>query len=208
MEKLTIAFAKGRILEEAVPLFEKAGIPVTPLKNPGRQLIFDQDKFRFMIIRAADVPVFVKYGAADLGVVGKDTLLENDFNLFELLDLKIGVCRISVATISGRRIDRERILRIATKYPNITKNYFAGRGKQVEIIKLYGSMELAPVAGLADAIVDLVSTGRTLRENGLEEVEIIEPYISSYLVANRNLFYVRNELIAEVVRRLRSVLED
>ncbi len=169
MIKLSIAFAKGRILDEALPLFEKAGLPVHVVKKAGRQLIIDSENYRFMIIRASDVPTYVEYGAAHLGIVGKDTLLEGDYDLFELLDLKIGICRISVATLKGKSLPEEGPIRIATKYPNIAKNYFAQKGRQVEIIKLYGSMEIAPVVGLSDAIVDLVSTGKTLKENGLEE---------------------------------------
>ena len=206
MEKLTIAIAKGRILKDFIPLLKKAGFSTNQLEDPGRQLIIEEGDYRFMIIRASDVPTYVEYGAAHLGIVGKDTLLEGDYELFELLDLGIGICRISVATAGGRELPPSGVIKIATKYPNITKSYFAEKGRQVEIIKLYGSMEIAPLVGLADGIVDLVSTGRTLQENGLAEVEVIEEYISSYLVANRKYFYLMNKEISSFVKKIKEVL--
>ncbi len=206
MDKLTIAIAKGRILKDFLVLLKKVGFPVKRLENPGRQLIIDEGDYRFMIIRAADVPTYVEYGAAHLGVVGKDTLLEGSYDLFELLDLRIGICRISVATAGGKGLPPNGVVKIATKYPNITKSFFANRGQQVEIIKLYGSMEIAPLVGLSDGIVDLVSTGKTLKENGLVEVEVVEDYISSYLVANRNYFYLHNGIISDFINRIKEVV--
>ncbi len=206
MKKITIAFSKGRILEEAIPIFEAARVPVAPLKKPGRQLIFESERFRFMIVRASDVPTYVEYGAADLGLVGKDTLFEGGYDLFELLDLKIGICRLSLATVKGEKLPERRVLKIATKYPWITKSFFSQRGRQVEIIKLYGSMEIAPIVGLAHAIVDLVSTGKTLRENNLEEIEVILPYISSMVVSNRKSFYLKNQEISALIESLRKVI--
>ncbi len=208
MEKLTIAVAKGRILKDFVAMMKGAGFDVGQLEDPGRQLIIDEGDFRFMIIRATDVPTYVEYGAAHLGIVGRDTLMEGGYDLFELLDLRIGICRISVATPRGKELPENGIIKIATKYTNIAKNYFAQKGRQVEIIKLYGSMEIAPLVGLADGIVDLVSTGRTLKENGLAEVEIVEEYISSYIVANKKMFYLMNEDITRFIDRIKKVLGE
>ncbi len=184
-ETLTIALSKGRIFKDTLPLLAHAGIVPKDDPETSRKLILDtnQDDVKLVIIRAADVPTFVEYGAADLGVTGKDVLLEHGGDgLYEPLDLRIARCRLMVA---GRpEAEPNRRLRIATKYINITKNYYAAQGRQVDIIKLYGSMELAPLVGLADRIVDLVETGNTLKANGLEPLEHIMD-ISSRLVVNK-----------------------
>lgn len=187
---LRIALSKGRILSDAVPLLERAGI--RPLEDPSRsrKLILETDNpgLELVVIRAADVPTYVQFGAADLGLVGKDVLMEHGGeSLSELLDLKIAPCRMVVAeprTLAERDDPaRWRRLRIATKYARITREHFAAKGIQTEIIKLYGSMELAPLVGLADRIVDLVDTGNTLKANDLIEVEQIAP-ISTRLIGN------------------------
>lgn len=200
---LTIALAKGRILKEALPLFATAGI--VPAQDPerDRRLLLDtnHEAIKLVILRSADVPTYVQYGAADLGVAGKDVLLEHGGEgLYEPLDLKIARCRLMVAGYpdAGHRANR---LRIATKYVNITRRYFAAQGRQVEVIKLYGSMELAPLAGLADYIVDVVDTGNTLRANGLAPLEHIAD-ISSRLIINKAAMKIKHVAIKRLLQRL------
>ena len=205
---LTIALSKGRILQESLPLLAAAGI--APLEDPAssRKLILDttQPDVKLVVIRAADVPTYVQYGAADLGVSGKDVLMEYDGDgLYELLDLKISACRMMVAEpaqLAARDDPRTWTrLRIATKYPLITKRHFAAKGIQTDIIKLYGSMELAPLVGLSDRIVDLVGTGATLRANGLVEVEHIAD-ISAWLVANQASMKMKHVGLKRLVQQL------
>lgn len=207
-ETLTIALSKGRILEESLPLLATAGI--APLEDPStsRKLILDTTlpHVKLVVIRAADVPTYVQYGAADLGVAGKDVLMEYDGDgLYELLDLKISVCRMMVAEpaqLAARDDPRAWTrLRIATKYPLITKRHFAAKGIQTDIIKLYGSMELAPLVGLSDRIVDLVGTGATLKANGLVEVEHIAD-ISAWLVANQAAMKMKHVSLKRLVQQL------
>ncbi len=204
---ITIAIPKGRILEESVVLFGKIGINCEELLSDTRKLIFEdrEQKMRYMIVRATDVPTYVEYGCADLGIVGKDTLLEQDKDLYEPLDLKFGYCRMVVAEPAELSRDDDPVswsnIRIATKYPNITEQYFAGKGVQVEIIKLYGSIELAPLVGLSERIVDLVSTGETLRQNGLVEVETIAE-ITTRLIVNRASLKTRQKRITEIIEGL------
>ena len=197
---LTIALSKGRIFKETLPLLAAAGI--VPIDDPetSRKLILDTDQpdVKLVIIRATDVPTYVQYGAADLGVAGKDVLLEHGGEgLYEPLDLRIARCRLMVA---GHPDQRPRLSRprVATKFVNTSRRYFADQGRQVEIIKLYGSMELAPLAGLADAIVDLVSTGGTLKANKLVAVEDIMP-ISSRLVVNQAALKLKREALAQIL---------
>ncbi len=183
---LTIAVSKGRIFKDALPLLAGAGI--VPIDDPetSRKLILDtsRDDVKLVLIRASDVPTYVDYGAADIGIAGKDVLMEYEGDgLYELLDLKIACCKLMVAGPEGSNTDSAR-LRIATKYVNSAKRYFADQGKQAELIKLYGSMELAPLVGLSDHIVDVVDTGNTLRANGLVPLEHIAD-ISSRLIVNK-----------------------
>ena len=188
---ITIALSKGRIFEETVPLLAAAGIEVTEDVEKSRKLIFDtnQSDVRVVLVRASDVPVYVQYGGADLGVSGLDSLIEHGGQgLYQPLDLQIAKCRVSVAVRKGfdyaHAVKQGARLRIATKYPEIARNFFAAKGVHVDMVKLYGSMELAPLTGMADAIVDLVSTGNTLKANDLVEVEPIMD-ISSRLVVNQ-----------------------
>ncbi|WP_370681103.1 ATP phosphoribosyltransferase [Comamonas sp. GB3 AK4-5] len=188
---VTIALSKGRIFEETVPLLAAAGIVVTEDVEKSRKLIFDtnQANVRVVLVRASDVPVYVQYGGADLGVSGLDSLIEHGGQgLYQPLDLQIAKCRVSVAVRNGfdyaLAVKQGARLRIATKYPEIARNFFAQKGVHVDMVKLYGSMELAPLIGMADAIVDLVSTGNTLKANDLVEVEPIMD-ISSRLVVNQ-----------------------
>jgi len=205
---LTIALAKGYLLKEALKVLEKTGIRL-PVVDLARKLEFTdvQRKYRFLIVRPADVPVYVEYGAADLGVVGKDVLLENDYKLTELLDLKFGYCRLVVAALKGKyRADTLRSgLRVAAKYVNSAAAYFEERGLDVELIKLYGSVELAPLDGLSDVIVDLVATGKTLQENGLEIVDEIYD-TTARLIANRVKVKSKYPEIMALAKKLKGVL--
>ncbi len=205
---ITIAVSKGRILGESLPLLARAGLQ--PLEDPGttRKLVFDtnHDAVRLIVIRAADVPTYVLNGGADLGIAGKDVLMECDSdNLYEPLDLKIACCRLMLAGSKGIPVTPGR-LRVATKYVSTTRNYFAEKGQQVEIIKLYGSMELAPVLGLSDLIVDLVNTGNTLKENGLEPLDNIAD-ISSRLIVNKASMKMKQELIKPFIARLAGAVD-
>jgi len=208
---ITIAIPKGRILEESVALFGKIGIDCAELLGNSRKLIFENEaqRMRYMIVRATDVPTYVEYGCADLGIVGKDTLLEQEKNVYEPLDLKFGYCRMMVAEPAGLAQDddpsRWNNIRIATKYPNVTEKYFASKGVQVEIIKLYGSIELAPLVGLSERIVDLVSTGETLKQNGLVEVETIAE-ITTRLIVNRASMKTKQQRIAAIIEGLESLV--
>ncbi|MDD1618770.1 MAG: ATP phosphoribosyltransferase [Methylococcaceae bacterium] len=204
---LTIAVSKGRIYEEALPLLEEAGI--TPIDDPKkcRKLILQttRDDVQLVIIRATDVPTFVEYGAADLGIAGKDVLLEHGAeSLYEPLDLNIACCRLMTAAHKDAPQERGRI-RVATQYVKIAQSYFASKGIQAEIIKLYGSMELAPLVGLADCIVDLVDTGNTLRANDLEPRELIMN-ISSRLVVNKAAMKMKHEAIAALLTQFEKTL--
>jgi ATP phosphoribosyltransferase len=204
---ITIAIPKGRILEESVELFGKIGINCSELLGKSRKLIFEnpEQQMRYMIVRATDVPTYVEYGAADIGIVGKDTLMEQEKDLYEPLDLKFGYCRMMVAEpaniANNDDPSRWSNIRIATKYPNVAKKYFSSKGIQVEIIKLYGSIELAPLVGLSERIVDLVSTGETLKQNGLVEVETIAE-ITTRLVVNRASLKTKHERITAIIRGL------
>jgi ATP phosphoribosyltransferase len=214
MKPIVIALTKGRLADVAVELFERAGILSDGLKSglakKSRRLIFsshDSD-VEFFLAKASDVPTYVDYGAADIGVAGKDTLLEGRRNMYEVLDLGFGACTMVVA---GREEMREQVrhgnnLRVATKYPNIALDYFVRRKQQsVEIIMLNGSVELAPIVGLSDVIVDIVETGGTLRENGLAVLEEIVP-ISARLVVNRASMKVEHVRVVELIKKIKAVL--
>ena len=201
---LKIALSKGRILEETLPLLAHAGIIPADDPNKSRKLILDTnlDDVKLVIIRAADVPTYVEYGAADVGISGKDVLMEHDSSeLYEPLDLKIAKCRLMVAGKVNEQLPTHRRLRIATKFVKITQRFFAQQAQQVEIIKLYGSMELAPLVGLADQIVDVVDTGNTLRANGLEPKAHIAD-ISSRLVVNKAAFKTNHTKIQQLIQKL------
>ncbi len=208
---ITFALPKGRILQDSMALFGKIGITCPEMAGDSRKLVFEnrESRLRFMAVRATDVPTYVEYGCADIGVVGKDTLMEQDKDLYEPLDLKFGYCRLVVAEPKAL-LDEEdpscwSNIRVATKYPNITERYFANRGVQVELIKLYGSIELAPLVGLAERIVDLVSTGATLRDNGMVEVETIAE-ITSRLIVNRASLKTKHQRISRIIADLERVV--
>lgn len=206
---LKIALSKGRIFKESLPLLAKAGI--IPAEDPetSRKLILDtnQEHIKLVIIRATDVPVYVDYGAADIGVAGKDVLLEYDGKgLYEPLDLKIARCKLVVAGKVNMPEPQGR-LRIASKFVNIARRYYAEQGKQVEVIKLYGSMELAPLVGLADYIVDVMDTGNTLKANGLEWKEDIESNISSRLIVNKAAMKMQHQRIQTLIGQISEAIK-
>ena len=210
---LTFALPKGRIMQDSMDLFAKIGITCAEMDDPGRKLVFENhdDQLRFMAVRAQDVPTYVEHGCADIGVVGKDTLLEQDRDLYEPLDLQFGYCRLVVAEPKALRQDDDPAgwsnIRVATKYPNVTEKFFAAKGIQVEVIKLYGSIELSPLVGLAERIVDLVSTGGTMRENGLVEVETIAE-VTSRLIVNRASLKTKHRRISRLIEELEKVIEQ
>ncbi|AQT60270.1 MAG TPA: ATP phosphoribosyltransferase [Cellvibrio sp.] len=199
-QTLTIALTKGRILEETLPLLAAAGIEPLEDMEKSRKLVFDttQAHVRLLLLRGADVPTYVQFGAADMGISGKDTLMENGAEgLYEPLDLNIARCKLMTAGVKGESLPAGRI-RVATKYVNIAKQYYASQGRQTDIIKLYGAMELAPIMNLADEIVDIVDTGNTLRANGLEPRDFIAD-ISSRLIVNKASMKMKHVQIQTII---------
>ncbi|AOV17936.1 ATP phosphoribosyltransferase [Acidihalobacter aeolianus] len=208
-ETLTIALSKGRIFKDTLPLLAAAGIVPTDDPETSRKLILDTNdsSVKLVIIRATDVPTYVRYGAADLGVAGKDVLMEHGGEgIYEPLDLRIARCRMVVAGLPGGYAGSRR-LRVATKFVNSAHAHFAAQGRQVEIIKLYGSMELAPLVGLADCIVDLVDTGNTLRANGLVPWEDMAQ-ISSRLIVNKASMKMKHRRVQRIIEQLREAVES
>ena len=206
-EKVTVALSKGKLLDSTLALFQKAGYLGPEMSSDDRRLTFEvpQSGLSFLVVRPTDVPTYVEYGAADVGVAGKDLLMEQQLDVYEPLDLRIGWCRIAVAALVGLD-ERTRLsskLRVATKYPNITEWHFNRQGIPVEIIKLYGSIELAPVVGLADRIVDLVSSGQTLKANNLKEMETIAES-TARLIVNRASLKMKHRAITTMINKLRK----
>lgn len=211
MRYLTFALAKGRLAKQTLGLLEQIGITCEEMKDPDtRKLLFVNEdlKVKFFLAKASDVPTYVEYGAADIGVVGKDTILEEGRNLYEVMDLNLGKCRMCVCGPASARelLKRNEIIRVATKYPNIAKDYFHSQKNQtVEIVKLNGSVELAPIVGLSEVIVDIVETGTTLRENGLEVLEEICP-LSARIVANQVSLKMEHQRIRELLNNLNELI--
>jgi ATP phosphoribosyltransferase len=211
MRYLTFALGKGRLAKTTLELFEKIGITCEEMKDKdSRKLIFvnEELKLKFFLSKGPDVPTYVEYGAADIGIVGKDTILEEGRKLYEVLDLGFGRCRMCVCgpRSAEELLNHNQLIRVATKYPNIAKDYFYNKKHQtVEIIKLNGSIELAPIVGLSEVIVDIVETGSTLRENGLEVLEEVCP-LSARMVVNQVSMRMENERISKIITDLRSVL--
>jgi ATP phosphoribosyltransferase len=210
-QPLTLAVPKGRVLDEAVALFQRAGIDLGAVRGNSRRLVHEVEgpsgALRVYVVRDADVPAYVEGGAADVGVAGRDVLEEQGRDLYEPLDLRIGRCRLSVAEPAARPVDdrAELHLRVATKFPNLTRRHLEAKGIVADVIKLYGSIELAPLTGLADRIVDLVSTGETLRQHHLREVETVLE-VSARLVVNRASLKLRRAAIDGLIGRLRAAV--
>lgn len=213
MRYLTFALGKGRLAKKTLELFEQIGITCEEMKDPAsRKLIFvnEELKLKFFLSKGPDVPTYVEYGAADIGVVGKDTIMEEQRKLFEVLDLGFGKCRMCVCGPESARklLQHQEQIRVATKYPNIAKDYFYNQKNQtVEIIKLNGSIELAPIVGLSEVIVDIVETGSTLRENGLTVLEEVCP-LSARVVVNQVSMKMENERITRLLENLNRVIQS
>lgn len=213
MRYLTFALAKGRLAKKTLALLEQIGITCEEMKDPDtRKLIFvnEELKMKFFLSKATDVPTYVEYGAANIGVVGKDTILEEGRNLYEVMDLGFGKCRMCVCGPASARelLKKNEIIRVASKYPVIAKDYFNNRKHQtVEIIKLNGSVELAPIVGLSEVIVDIVETGSTLRENGLEVLEEVCP-LSARMVVNQVSLKMENERIHKLLEDLNRLIKE
>lgn len=211
MRYLTFALAKGRLAKKTLSILEQIGITCEEMKDPdSRKLIFvnEELKLKFFLSKATDVPTYVEYGAADIGVVGKDTIMEEGRKLYEVIDLGLGKCRMCVAGPKSAKelLNHGELIRVATKYPNIAKDYFYNvKHQTVEIIKLNGSIELAPIVGLSEVIVDIVETGSTLRENGLEVLEEICP-LSARMVVNQVSMKMEHERIQKLIADLKSVI--
>ena len=206
---LIIALTKGRILEETLPLFERAGIVPNESLKKSRKLLFETNiqNVQFMLLRGSDVATYVEFGSADMGVVGKDLILEHGSEgFYEPLDLGIAQCRLMTAVRSDRKKVSGRIS-VATKYTNITKEYFANQGKQIELIKLNGALELAPALGLADTIVDIVDTGKTLEANGLEPQDLIAN-ISSRIIVNKAAMKIKHGIVSRLLDQLNTAVKN
>ncbi len=213
-ETLNIAVPKGYLFKETIHILEKCGYDTDCFNDNDRKLFFysEINNFKYVITRPMDVPVYVEHGACDIGFVGKDVLLENECSVFELLDLGNGRCRMILATQKNciddvkRRYEHFGTVRIATKYPNIAKKYFEKKGMQVEIIKLYGSVELAPLLGIADEILDITASGKTLAENDLVEMEnVVES--TTRLIANEVSYRIKNEIIEDIINKIKKVIK-
>ncbi len=213
MRYITIALAKGRLAKNTLEMLEHIGVTCEEIKDEKtRKLIFvnEELKLKFFLAKPSDVPTYVEYGAADIGVVGKDTIMEEGRTLYEVYDLKIGKCKMCVCgpASAKEKLKHHELIRVASKYPNIAKDYFYNKKHQtVEIIKLNGSVELAPIVGLAEVIVDIVETGATLRENGLEVLEEICP-LSARIVVNQVSMKMENERINRLINDLKNYLES
>ena len=206
---LNIALPKGRLGEKVYSMFEKAGFECPSIKENNRKLIFENEEVgvRYFWVKPSDVSIYVERGAADIGVAGKDILLEYEPDVFELCDLDIGKCRMAVAAKKDFRDNPDKTLRVATKFVNIAKNYYASKCRDIDIIKLNGSIEIAPILGLSDVIVDIVETGTTLKENDLEPFETIVP-ISARLIANKASFRFKSDEIDRIAQSLDKLTKE
>lgn len=206
---LNVALPKGRLGEKVYAMFEKAGFECPSIKENNRKLIFENEEVgvRYFWVKPSDVAIYVERGAADIGVAGKDILLEYNPDVYELLDLQFGKCRMAVAAKSDFRDDPKKTLRVATKFSNIAQTYYSSQGRDIDIIHLNGSIEIAPILGLSDVIVDIVETGTTLKENHLEVIETIVP-ISARLISNKSSFKFKSSQIEKVVSELGRQVEE
>ncbi len=205
---LNVALPKGRLGEKVYNMFEKAGFECPSIKENNRKLIFENEEVgvRYFWVKPSDVAIYVERGAADIGVAGKDILLEYSPEVYELLDLDIGKCRMAVAAKADFRDDKQRTLRVATKFTNIAQQHYLSKGRDIDIIHLNGSIEIAPILGLSDVIVDIVETGTTLKENNLEVKETIIP-ISARLISNKTSYKFKSELINKIVSEISAQME-
>ena len=206
---INVALPKGRLGEKAYGMFERAGYPCPSIKEESRKLIFENEALgiRYFWVKPSDVVIYVESGAADIGIAGRDIILEYTPDVYELADLNIGKCRMAVACKKDFRDNRDRTLRVATKFPNIAKRFYAGQSREIDIIKLNGSIELAPILGLSDVIVDIVETGKTLIENDLEPRDTIVP-ISAWLIANKVSYKFNNAAITVMCENMNRILSE
>ena len=209
MSVIKLALAKGRLAEETLELLERAGVSCPELKEKSRKLVFHDQSgmYEFIMVKPSDVPTYVDYGVADVGVVGKDTLMEENRPLYELLDLGFGRCRMCVAGPKNFTDDESRALRVATKFVNIARAHYESVGRDIDIIKLNGSIELAPILGLSDVIVDIVETGTTLKENDLTVLEEFMP-ISARLIANKASYKFKYRQLTRLLDKMREALAE
>ena len=206
---LNIALPKGRLGEKAYQMLKNSGYECPAIEDPGRKLIFENPEkgVRYFWVKPSDVAIYVERGAADIGVAGKDILLEYNPDVYELLDLDVGKCRMAVAAKKDFQDNTDRTLRVATKFSNIAQQHYLSKGRDIDIIHLNGSIEIAPILGLSDVIVDIVETGTTLKENDLEVIETIIP-ISARLIANKTSYQFKSEKIVELVEQIARQMEE
>jgi len=207
LESITLALAKGRTAEGAITLLKSAGIHFPDFCGKSRKLVFydTEERIKLIFVKAVDVPTYVETGAADIGVAGKDNILESQADLYELLDLGLGKCKFAVAGFADQQMDATSTLTVASKYPAVAEQFFKQKGIQVETIKLNGSVELAPLIGMADVIVDIVETGNTIFENGLTILEDMDP-ISTRLIVNKASFATKTKAIQQVIKKIEAAL--
>lgn len=208
-QMLNVALPKGRLGEKVYSMFEKAGYPCPSIKEVNRKLIFENEEcgVRYFWVKPSDVAIYVERGAADIGVAGKDIILEYEPDIYELLDLNLGKCRMAVAAKKDFRDDNSRTLRVATKFSNIAAQYYMSKGRDIDIIHLNGSIEIAPILGLSDVIVDIVETGTTLKENDLTVIETVVP-ISARFISNKASYKFKSEAIDRLVKNLAEQVEE
>lgn len=209
LDYLNIAIAKGRLGEKGYEILKQIGLECKELEEESRKLILtsEENKVRYVLVKAVDVPIYVERGAVDLGIVGKDTIMEEDRDFYEIADLGFGKCKFAVAAMEGYSIDPTKQIRVGTKYPHVAKKYFLSTGRHIDTIKLNGSVELAPIIGLSDVIVDIVETGRTLKENGLVVLEDMYP-VSARLIANKVSFKFKNSRIKNIIRDINAIVGE
>jgi len=210
MEYINVALGKGRLAEKGYEIFKKIGYDCSDFEKKSRKLVFENSEkgIRFILVKAQDVPIYVERGAADIGIVGKDTIMEEERDLYEILDLGFGKCKFSVAAPKGFQPEKmQGMLRVATKYPRVAQGYFMSKGRQIDVIKLNGSVELAPLVGLSDVIVDIVETGSTLKENGLEVIEDMYS-VSARVVVNKVSFKTKNTKIKAIIEGIKEIIKE
>lgn len=207
-QTLNIALPKGRLGDKAYSLFEQAGLECPEIKEPNRKLVFEnpEKNVRYFWVKPSDVAIYVERGAADIGIAGKDILLEYEPDIYELLDLKTGICKLAVAAKADFRDNPKRTLRVATKFSNVTRKYYNSIGRDIDIIHLNGSIELAPVLGLSDVILDIVETGTTLKENNLVVIKDVEP-VSARLICNKASFEFKHAAVEDCAKKIKSIIK-